>query len=876
MIEELQNKTVEDYLAEVNYDPNAFYVPSEFALSFINFVKLVNGSEGEENETPIIHYKWLDEIADSNKHVVNMCFRGSAKSSVLAEYLFLYLALYGELPGVGKINYALYVSDSIDNGVAKMRLRIERRYQNSKFLQEYIPEIKFTITRWYFKNAAGKEFVVSGFGARTGVRGPLALDELVYTDRGTRTIESIQKGDLVYTPEGHNAQVIDKSEIQHTKMYKLTFEDGRSLKVSDNHLNALYCKKLNLLKDMVKTNILTSALVNDIKADGIKGKYGYRYYMQTVKPTAYSKKNFVLDPYLVGLMLGDGNITDGKGVKITGLPEDVSFYYEQLKNKYNISLYIQPDKRENHLELLRASVHGIGQEVKALGLNGVKAKQKAIPREYLFGSVEQRKALLAGLLDTDGAVAKKTGSVSYTTISKALAEGIQELGRSLGMYVYCKSSERPGNRHDLYRLNFVGSFNPFRLDSKACYWKRSPRWKEYIALIDIEEIAEEPSVCILLDDPKHEFITTGYIPTHNTIELNSRPQLAILDDLISDEDARSDTIISSIEDVVYKAIDYALHPTRNKIIWSGTPFNARDPLYKAVESGAWAVNVYPVCEEFPCAEEDFRSAWGDRFTYKYVLDKYTKAYQAGKIDTFNQELMLRIMSDEDRLIEDQDIIWFSRRKVLENQGAYNFYITTDFATTERASGDFSVISVWAYNNNGDWMWTDGICKKQLMDKNIDDLFTLAQKYRPQSVGIEISGQQKGFISWIQKEMLERNIYFNLAKEDGSNQFGIRPNTNKMQRFNVVVPLFKLGKIWFPEELGDSDIMHEAMNELSLASQKGFKSKHDDFLDTISMLGVIKAWKPSQVAPATAPERQRYWLDQDDQDDGPRVLDRYVI
>jgi len=530
-VEGTDARLVEDYLYDISYEDTHDYVPSNFALEFINFIKLVNGPDGEENESPVVHYRILDELASSDRHITNLCARGMAKTTLLGEYLFLYIAVYGEIPNLGKVNYALYVGDSIENNVKKMRYRLERRWENSPFLRTYVPFTKFTDIRWFFKNVEGKEFVVTGHGAKTGVRG--------------------------------------------------------------------------------------------------------------------------------------------------------------------------------------------------------------------------------------------------------------------------------------------------------------------------------------------------------TVELNTRPQLAVLDDLLSDEDARSDTVIASIEEVVYKAIDYALHPTRNKIIWSGTPFNARDPLYKAVESGAWAVNVYPVCEEFPCEEEDFRSAWPDRFTYRYVEDKYTKALQAGRIDTFNQELMLRIMSDEDRLIDDQDIVWFSRRKVLENMGGYNFYVTTDFATTEKASGDFSVISVWAYNNNGDWMWIDGICERQLMDINIDELFRLVQKYSPQSVGIEITGQQKGFISWIQREMLERNIYFNLAKEEGSTQFGIRPNTNKMQRFNIVVPWFKMGKVWFPEELKNSKIMKEAMNELTLASQKGFKSKHDDFIDTISMLATLRAWKPSQVAPATNVEKQKYWLDDDFSDDEPATIDRYV-
>src|SRR5690606_16375581 len=103
--------------------------------------------------------------------------------------------------------------------------------------------------------------------------------------------------------------------------------------------------------------------------------------------------------------------------------------------------------------------------------------------------------------------------------------------------------------------------------------------------------------------------------------------------------------------------------------------------YKAIESGAWVSNVFPVCERFPCEKSEFRSAWPDRFTYEVVLEMYTKALKAGKVDTFNQEMMLRIMSAEERLIQDCDISWYKRSSVLNNKELFNFYITTDLATT---------------------------------------------------------------------------------------------------------------------------------------------------------------------------------------------------
>ena len=494
-------QTVIEWLNSVDYAEDLAYLPSAFALEFTNFIKLVNGKEGEEHTTPVTHLRMLDNVHGPDQKIINMCFRGSAKTTLMAEYLFLYIAMYGEIPGFGKVDLALYVSDSIENGVKNMRKNLEFRRENSDFLQQYVPEIKFTDIRWEFINIDGNKFIVKGYGARTGVRG-----------------------------------------------------------------------------------------------------------------------------------------------------------------------------------------------------------------------------------------------------------------------------------------------------SK---------------------------------------------------EMGKRPQLAVLDDLLSDEDARSDTVIASVESTVNKAVNFALHPTKSKIIWSGTPFNARDPLYKAVESGAWKVNVFPVCNQYPCAEEDFRGAWESRFPYSYVKQQYAFAKAQGKIADFNQELMLRIMSDDDRLITDGDILWYNRSKLLANKERFNFYITTDFATSEKQSADYSVIAVWALNSKGFWFLVDGICKRQTMDKNINDLFRLAQIYGPQQVGIEVSGQQGGFIPWIQGQMLDRNSFFNIASDKNSSDLGIRPNTNKMVRFNIVVPWFKAHLMFFPKETKDTPLIQEFIAELSLVSPAGFKSKNDDCLDTVSMLGSLTVWRPSE-------------------------------
>ena len=146
-------------------------------------------------------------------------------------------------------------------------------------------------------------------------------------------------------------------------------------------------------------------------------------------------------------------------------------------------------------------------------------------------------------------------------------------------------------------------------------------------------------------------------------------------------------------------------------------------------------------------------------------------------------------------------------------------MTTDFATSETEKSDFSVISVWALNYSGRFHWIDGIVKRQDMASNVDDIFNFVSIYHPLATGVEISGQQKGFVSWLKREMVRREIYFYLASDKTSGEEGLRPNTSKLTRFNIAVPLFKQRKIAFPKDLKDLGIIDEIIKEQSEKMEK---------------------------------------------------------
>ena len=90
----------------------------------------------------------------------------------------------------------------------------------------------------------------------------------------------------------------------------------------------------------------------------------------------------------------------------------------------------------------------------------------------------------------------------------------------------------------------------------------------------------------------------------------------------------------------------------------------------------------------------------------------------------------------------------------------------------------------------------------------------------------------------------------------------------------MVPFFKARKVFFPVEKKNSEPVAEAMNELELATPGGFKSKHDDFIDTISMLASLTPWKPSEEAPLRSTEGGM-WEADIEEDDNDRLAS-YIV
>lgn len=338
-----------------------------------------------------------------------------------------------------------------------------------------------------------------------------------------------------------------------------------------------------------------------------------------------------------------------------------------------------------------------------------------------------------------------------------------------------------------------------------------------------------------------------------------RPDVLLADDILHNDSATSETIRKTIETNWFASAMPALAP-KHKIIYIGTPISEDDLLHKLKNSGSFSVVRFPLCERFPVPEEEFTSIWPDRFSFKYASKMYSMFKEAGTTQLFYQEYLLQVTDLATLLVdEESDIRWFDPSAFAKNKSEYNFYISTDFATSTKKSADFSTIGVWAVSANNDWFLVDGQCLRQTMDDNINDIFTYVERWNPLSVGIESSGQQGGYFSIMEDRMMTRQRWFTFAKKPGSKEPGIRPLTDKVHRFLTgVQPKFKQGKVWLPkpELLGKYPrlkvLLDELLHELSRFTLAGGVAalKHDDAIDLLNQLSEMELFAPAYTAELT--------------------------
>lgn len=332
-------------------------------------------------------------------------------------------------------------------------------------------------------------------------------DQLVYTPKGLQKWEEIQIGDYLFDTKGGITKVIDIPFNNKTDIYKLTLKDGRTIEASSNHLWKVI--DYNGLIKVKSTLELKENLTRD------KGKYKESiYYIPKNEGVEFKKQEIPLNPYFLGLLLGDGTFSciTKTQVKFTSCISDMEVYMNILGYKYKTW-----DDRHHNIYY-----DNIKEIIKSLGLIETRSKTKFVPDIYKYNSKEIRLELIRGLLDTDG-YCDKNGNCNYSSISKQLAEDVLFLARSLG--INGNILEQSNKYGPIYLVRFYTDIRLFNLPRKYQKQKITKTRAFKIGITNIEYIGQKQAKCVTVDSEDHCYLIGDFVTTHNSKGTNSGKQV---------------------------------------------------------------------------------------------------------------------------------------------------------------------------------------------------------------------------------------------------------------------------------------------------------------------------------------------------------------
>ncbi|MFZ4431602.1 MAG: LAGLIDADG family homing endonuclease [Microthrixaceae bacterium] len=393
---------------------------------------------------------------------------------------------------------------------------------------------------------SGREALFGGAGGG-GKAG--ALDTLVPTPSGFRLLGDIHPGDFVLGRDGTTHLVEGESAVELLPGWRLTFDDGAVVECNDDHLwltftsaeRAAATRRTPEFRERRRSQRPSRATGSqgqaksaavavrnathrpstlappagtvrstaDIVASLRTHRGEANHAVPVCAPVVLPERSLPIDPYALGVWLGDGTSRVGA---ITTMDPEVTMAV--------VEAGFPERRREPRGRACTVFFDGLTAALRTAGV----LRNKHVPHDYLWASIDQRVALLAGLIDTDGHVTPN-GKVEFDNTNPELAAAVAHLARSLGMKASVREGRATLGGRDCgprYRVKFT----PNRLDLS-----RIPRKQERLRLsessvakfrriVAAERIEARPMKCLRVSAPDHLFLwTEHFIPTHNSIAL---------------------------------------------------------------------------------------------------------------------------------------------------------------------------------------------------------------------------------------------------------------------------------------------------------------------------------------------------------------------
>ncbi|MEU3982178.1 helicase-related protein [Streptomyces sp. NPDC026672] len=348
------------------------------------------------------------------------------------------------------------------------------------------------------------------------------LDSLVLTPTGFRRMGDMRVGDEVVVPSGEVAPVDGIFPQGERDVWRIVLSDGSSVECDDEHLWIV-----GTSCDWHRGRPPEVMTTREIRHDLFKANGSSKWYIPPAVPVDLGgDAGPPLDPYLFGLLLGDGSFRHHLRMSTA----DAEIHQA-------VAAAVAPDCRlapvpgsrcDYTIQLTRRSGgtrNPVIQTLRDLGLWGLTSHDKFIPAEFRNTSVKNRLALLQGLLDTDGTVDRDGLSISLCSASRRLAEDVAWLVRSLGG----RARVLPEKSAFDVSVALPDEFAPFRLTRKADRVRPRPKYHTFRRGIRaVERVGRKPVQCISVAHPSHAYVTDHFTVTHNTM-VALRAMLAVVD-----------------------------------------------------------------------------------------------------------------------------------------------------------------------------------------------------------------------------------------------------------------------------------------------------------------------------------------------------------
>ncbi|MGL4519569.1 MAG: SNF2-related protein [Phocaeicola sp.] len=350
------------------------------------------------------------------------------------------------------------------------------------------------------------------------------LYSLISSPLGWVKMGDVAVGDKIFALDG-SVQTVDAIYPQGMQAtYRVTMSDGS---YSDCNLEHLWCVRdqnrrrrgtgwiVKSLQELLEFGLLNKT---NVKRELSGRKPSLKWEIPICEPVKYPMKELFIHPYVMGVLLGDGCTLNSPSLSLPSEKHGIINYMSPLIAENHT---IRKATREGDIRFFIVSNdkhnNGYISYLREFGLN-IKSEDKYIPNCYLMGSVEQRKELLAGLLDTDGICIKN--KTTFHTTSTKLAEGVKELVQSLGGVVIIRKYDRTHeNKGVEYQVNIRTDFNPFlAVDYKKNAWSINKSFLTTRYIKSVEYIGEHEQQCIRVSSSDHLYLTNDFIVTHNTLQ----------------------------------------------------------------------------------------------------------------------------------------------------------------------------------------------------------------------------------------------------------------------------------------------------------------------------------------------------------------------